>query len=394
MAYGLTVRDTIDHLRDWSGGNAGTNSEANIRRAIQLGMLDLSEPRSWVSFSKLHRVFLQAPYSTGTITYDHTGGSSERLLTLASGTFPADMITDATGWDVVVGNVVSRVSKYLSTTTVQLDSTLNFGADIAAGTSYQVLKSRYLLPADFRCLDDGVAENLWYARYVQPYEWLFQHNVVSSAGPPSVWTITGDDLNRYRMMMLVSPAPAEAETLDMWYQRKPRDLIFSGYNAREYAGTVSVSSTTVTGTGTSFSSGMVGSIIRFGTTNSQVPDGRLGVNPYSSERIITAYTSTTSITIDSAPDVAVSGMKYVVSDPIDIDPSMEAAFMRGCEYQLAVIKKASSAEQDRTLSAYMMAKDSAYGSDRKVYALRYAGDGGSSVGRALGNMGYTSTVVD
>ncbi len=394
MGYGLTVRDVIDHLRDWSGGNSGVNSENNIRHAIQLAMVDLVEPRPWTYYSKLYRIFLQAPYSTGTITYDHTGGTSERLVTFSGSTLPADIAVNPSGWDLVVGDVVARVSGYLSATTLQLDENLNFGEDVAAGTSFQLLKSRYLLPEDFRCLNDGVAESLWCARYVQPYEWLQQQHIVSSSGPPSIWTIVGDDLNRYRSMMIVNPAPAEAEKLDVWYQRKARDLIFSGYNSRESIGTVSATGSTVTGSGTAFESGMIGSIMRFGATNAEIPDGRFGVEPYTDERRIVAVASATSLTLDSAVSATITNKKYVISDPIDIDPCMEPAFARGVEYNLSVLKKSSTAEQERTYGAYMVAKDAAFGSDRKAYGVRFAGDGRSGFARSLGNMRYDGTVIE
>ena len=83
---------------------------------------------------------------------------------------------------------------------------------------------------------------------------------------------------------------------------------------------------------------MVGSVIRFGTSTTK-PSGVRGLNPWQEQRIITAYTSPTQVTVDSAPGATYSNVKYVVSDPIDVRPNMIEPFLRGCEWKLSLSRR-------------------------------------------------------
>jgi len=140
--------------------------------------------------------------------------------------------------------------------------------------------------------------------------------------------------------ILFGPAPSTAQTFTATYAAKPRPLFYENY----HAGTVGISSTTVTGVDTAFDSKMVGSIIRFpdSTSKEELPTGPAGstsgaYNPYVAERTITAVASTTSLTIDATVSETVTASAYTLSDPVDLEPfAMRTAFIRLAEFYYAI----------------------------------------------------------
>lgn len=79
-------------------------------------------------------------YSTGTILYDHSGGASERLVTITGGTLPGWVNTDCA---ITIGGVRYPIASVLSTTTLTLGAssnnfTNNPGADVGPGAAYTV----------------------------------------------------------------------------------------------------------------------------------------------------------------------------------------------------------------------------------------------------------------
>lgn len=80
-------------------------------------------------------------YNTGTVSYDHTGGSSERLVTLSGGSFPAWVDTDAA---ITIAGVRYPIASVLSSTTLTLNAASstntvnNPGADVGSTSNWSV----------------------------------------------------------------------------------------------------------------------------------------------------------------------------------------------------------------------------------------------------------------
>jgi hypothetical protein len=91
---------------------------------------------------------------------------------------------------------------------------------------------------------------------------------------------------------------------------------------------------------------MVGSIIRIGTADKH-PDTLGSMNPYVDEARITAVASSTSLTVDKA--LSASGVKYVITDPVDMPPGMHNCLLSGCEYWLA---RTRNAKPDNAFAMY------------------------------------------
>ncbi|KKL20130.1 hypothetical protein LCGC14_2458560, partial [marine sediment metagenome] len=157
----LSYSDVVDACQDFLGGNATSASISDIYRCVQWAYREVSDIHSWSFLETEGRVHIKAEESSGTITYDHTGGSTyERQLTLASGNTWPSWAADAS---VLIGDAIHTVqTRHSGDQILQLDSVLNPGADVAAGTSFQIFPMWYELPQDFASFSQPMAEGtLW-----------------------------------------------------------------------------------------------------------------------------------------------------------------------------------------------------------------------------------------
>ena len=327
-----TYQDVIDHLSDWQGGIADAKLLRNIKRAILTAYRDITNARLWSYYNQRGRVTTVADYDTGTIAYTH----STRAVTLTTGTWPSWAARGVLLIDDVEYQVYSRDSS--SQITLSVNS--NPGENVASGTSYSIYQDTYTLPVDFT--EAGEFKDIENSRVldmVTPDEWLGLHNNGTTPSQPYAATIVQDPDYQGVMALRIFPPSDAVYRYDYMYRRMPRQLLTPQYNT----GTVTTSTTTVTGTSTSFTSNMLGSVIRFSSSTSTAPTGIPGANPFTAERIITAFGSTTSLTIDSALSAELTGVKYEISDPIDLEQgAMYSFFLRKCEYELGCLLNKSS----------------------------------------------------
>lgn len=263
----------------------------------------------------------------------NSGGAAENLVTLAGGTVP----TWAIYGRVNIANKFYPIQERLSGTTFTLHPTVNPGADVASGTSYEIVQDIYTLPGDLKNLDPPQGENVWWMSGMSVNEWQGAERHLRSKAE-SWWFAFGPDPNLYgSMAAYLYYIPSAAQTLRFTYRRWPRPLKYSGVEAAILAATISATAGASTATLSSavLSDLHVGSVLRFGDTSNH-PEGREGLYPYVEQKIITDVSSTT-VTLDSAVVSEHSaGTKFTVSDPLDLRESMLEAFLRGCEYKLSI----------------------------------------------------------
>jgi len=133
-----------------------------VDRVIESGLRQFYQPppsngrsHDWSFLRPIGTVTTDAPYSTGTVGYDHTGGAHERLVTLASGTWPTWAYSGSfpaapvTGVFLEVNGRSYTLDSFKSSTLVTLPAGDNPGSDIAAGTAYSISHNDYDLPDDF-----------------------------------------------------------------------------------------------------------------------------------------------------------------------------------------------------------------------------------------------------
>jgi hypothetical protein len=327
-----TFQDAVEDLLDLHEVERNGLNYRHARRAVIEALRQLSSLHHWTIYEQVTTISTVASQTSSTITFDLTGGAYERMVTLASGTWPSW----AAFGSLVIDNVVYTVEDRKSDTIITLSANSAPAADVAAGTTYTLYRDTYPLPVNFRELTQVVDTDL--DRMLSIVEGGYQHfmrsAVYQSPATPEVATIRGDQEYYGSLSLIFSPPPSSVRYYDVLYTRTPRELKIDKLNAGTVA--VTAGSTTVTGTSTAFPEDCVGSIIRFSESSTE-PTNTFGVfngaspvdNRYYAQRVITARASATSLTIDSvvSSSTALSGDAYTISDPIDIEwHSMSGAF--------------------------------------------------------------------
>lgn len=343
----LTVCDAMDAMIDMLGVATTSAPLRAIRRVVQQAVREVVAAAKTPYMQKHGRIQLRAPYETGTVVYDHTGGTYERMLTLTTGVWPSTWVEDGS---VLIDSLVCDVEAYKSTTVITLDVNLNPGADVAS-TTYSLFPRYYRLPDDFDASSNMVGEDVGHlGREIPMDEMMALMRHYTDSGTVTCYSIGGIQDLVGHLGLFVYPKADAADTIDFTYYRKPREIRYTGKDTNDSVGTLASSTTTaIVGNSTVFNTKMLGSILRMGDAT-YVPTGLSGEHPYADERMIHGFTDTTHITIDRAPSVATALAKYCVTDYIDIDPTFYDAFLARCRYDLAVLRNLPN--QSQYLSQY------------------------------------------
>lgn len=368
MAHALyTFKDLIDHLVDYVGDNATAQAVRDAKRAALDAYRDMPAWHDWSYYVGRLRIITQAPQTTGTVQYKHSSGAFPRQVILTGATWPSW----ASLGQLVIGSVPCKVAAVIDSTDLQLDIGSNPGADYPAGTTYTLCQSTYQLPCDFI----GATQFLDLKRgvpltYEPPVSWLSRQRVYQGPAAPYTYTYVTDPNSFGALAVAFFPIPDGAYPLDTIYKRRPRPVVIDQYSA----GTVSVggNSPTVSGSGTAWTSAMVGSVLRLSANGTDVPTGADGANRAAQENVITAVASATSLTVDASVPLTYSGVKYMISDPVDVeDGAMMTVLLRSCESHssIARIMKNQDAAQKAFIDALIRAKES----DRRHLGHRIPG---------------------
>ncbi len=366
-----TWSDLLDHLVDWCGANPAAEVRRDARRASLNAMRDFSTAARWSYYYQLGRIVTSAPYSTGTVEYDHTGGSSERLMTLTDGVWPSWAALGS----VVIDNVRYDVATRLSDTTVTLASSTNPGADVAAGESYTLIRDTYPMPINL----NSIGMLILVGRSIvlemdHPNTWLERQRIFHGVSEPRTYTITGSPDHVSGMALRLWPPPDDAHQMDLVYMRHPRQLKVDLVNAGKAS--LSSGSAAVTGSGaTAWSSRLVGSVFRVGVDPTKPATGWVGENPPQAERIVTAVSSTTQLTLDETVSFTAGSAYYSISDPVDVEPgAMLTGLLRCCEHQMSQARHMKDrAEVQRDYNAALILAREA---DSRYFRDEASGQGG------------------
>lgn len=322
----LTYFDLVESLIVSSFGGPQDAEQRDIRTAIHKAYAELTTIRDWSYYHVHGRVITDAPYSSGTIT------SSGTTVTLTGGTWPA---WAATGGYLKAGEQIARVSSRNSGSVLVLDSALALKADVTAAP-YQLYRTVYPLPADFRNMDEPSDEyNWWSGAYITPDQAMKLERVGNTSGAPLHWTIIKDPDSDGWAIKLIG-YPTERETIDFTYRRTARPLRYSGHESVTRAGTIARTGSSVTGTGTLFASAMAGAVLRVGDSTT-VPGPIESLTPWVSETTVVSVATNNSLATSGSGTISGS-TKYLITDPIDIAPHMQQAMDACCDYWLARIR--------------------------------------------------------
>lgn len=338
----VTYQDAIDRLLIHFDRPANERDVYLMRKAIGDTLREIGN-HAWTWYTGKFGITTEASYDTGTITYTH----STRTVTLADGTWPANAAYGSLEIDNVIYLVASRVSD--SQITLRADG--NPGANVAAGTDYCWFRESYTLPPGFVSMeepkDTAFASGGPDMLRIRKGAILAVRRLYSAApvSCPAYCTIERDP-RREGKVLAVAPPPSEARTYEFIYRRAPRVPVTAKYSTG--TATAVNASTSVTGSGTTWSSRHIGCVLRMSETAGIEPTGPYGsrrqsgaldvfYNPAALTRVIIAVPNATTLTLDTAADVDLSAMSYTISDPLDVDwEACGEYFDRLAEYMFAV----------------------------------------------------------
>jgi hypothetical protein len=364
-----TFRDAVDYIADTLDVDLTGRQGRLARRCVEDAYREFTKLHQWSYYQASGFIETIEPISDGTIAYDHTGGSDERLLTLSDATWPADL----RGYRILIDEKSYPIGESLSTTTAVLFESRNPGADIAAGTSYHLFKCEYELPSDFS-QQGGLVElqSGWYPwpQYVpiqEGLEWLTADQYPQDS--PELYTLHFSDHFLGETVLQLFPPPATVRRYDFSYRRIPASLQQFGTLTEYYEGTVTGSNGefTLTGAGTAWDSRMLGCVLRLPeATSIERPTGRIGsdesVNPFAFQAIVESVESATGITLDRALEADYTDTPYTVGSYLDLAAdAMLNCFWRLSEYHYAMgatrLKKVVDERYDKFRMALSLAKE-------------------------------------
>lgn len=355
----MTYKDALDHAEAFTGGGTDTRNQNQIYAAVQDAYSHISHKRAWKYLQRFERINTIASYSTGTVDFDLTGGATvERQLTLASGTWPA---LAADGW-VRIASVDYEIERRISDTIVQLSERAAPTADVAAGTAYTFWKDSYRFSSTVvELLFSPSHQDFYGMEQMDMGEWMEMRTRSNAGGIPTHYAV-GAHPNYGYWGIFLYPYPTTARAINIMAHHRARTLFITGDATADNTQTVTSSSTTVTGSSTSFdTTNHVGSIIRFSANASDAPTGLDGRTRFAAERRIVAVASTTSLTIDSAYTAA-TGVKYVISDPVDLHEGMIPVFKATINREMG--NKQRSKDMNRIEAIYRQGIVEAFEADR------------------------------
>lgn len=349
----FTYEDAVSYLLNSEQFDRSTYAHRQALWAIQKAYRDFPNRHRWSYFQRRGQIHTVETQATGTVVYDQTGGTYERELTLSGATWPT--VDDVRLYKIIIGQNTYEIEDVKSTTVLTLSALSNPGQDVAS-TSYTLFKSKFHLPVSFRKMASPLLDlgRSYALGHVEPDELLEHLRGNWQPQEPNVYTIKNGGETYGGFLVEMAPPPNQSRTWDYIFEASPRPLKIERYAT----GTVSTDgTTTVSGTGTSWTSKMVGSIIRFPASGTTPPGGIAGgivnisgtdteLDPFDEQRVVVDVTATNSLTVDVAVSTR-TGVGYTISDPIDMEPgTMASAFLRLCEAEFARFAKMDRTERN------------------------------------------------
>ena len=372
----VTYQDAVEHVVDAFDLSTSARGFRHAKRAVLEAYREVASSHRWAYLNRNIVVITSAPITTGTITYTH----STRTVTFTSGVVPAD----AEQWRIRIEGATYEIeSGTESSTSVVLTENGNPGANVSSGTSYTLLRSTYNLPISVRKISQIFDEtgNVRLSLYSED-EVHYQSMAQGTTGTPARVSVRGTGDYYSTSQLVFGPAPSAARKYSVTCLVDPRPLKTYKYNTGTLdclAGAVAVS-----GNGTVFASSHVGALIRTHNDSTNAPTAKYGGldgdYPYAYQRVISAVGGTIALTIDAAFDAsqALSGEKYVISDPVDIDTSsMLNWFYRNCEFHYSRLN--SREDRDEREAAAQRALSLARAADGRTLERSSALGGGNGM---------------
>lgn len=360
-----TFDDAVQYGLQYLGsGNAATNEAVvSAKRAAVQSLDTIATEAEWSYYLREARITTEAPYSTGTVQYV----ASTRALTLAGGTWP----TWAASGLILISDQWYEVESRDSDTVLTLRSGAAPTGDISTDTAFIIYQEQYDLPDDFARMMEPVVHRQNYLKILSPHEILVQRSISPSSGTPLFASITGKRTGRQGIVLRIWPMPSGNEVIHYLYRRHPSSP--NVYQLSDGSVTTTAGSTTVTGTGTSWTSALVGCVLRIGTDSINKPGSVVDPYPAQHEAYIESVASATSLVLSSAPNFTAERRAYLISSAIDLDERVLGdLYERAICLRLALDRKMDPGLRQLAQADYLselrdsLARDSRDRSDRAM----------------------------
>ena len=205
---------------------------------------------------------------------------------------------------------------------------------------------RTLLPENVKTIDTLISDNTGaLLHYLPPHDYLQLRANTTGTAEPFYYTILRSETYPNRYEIKFTDDPIDGLLYYYTYRYSPPPIKYMGYESAARTGTIATTSgsAAVTGTSTEFPEDAVGRVLRVGTaTDSPEPIGSL--TTYRHEYKISARASDTGITLGENAAATGSGLKYCLTDQIDVFPQMWSACLSAVEMWYARMAGKSAAE--------------------------------------------------
>lgn len=319
-----TAQDIVAYLLATTGGGAQDGEHAAVRQAVIHGVREVMQCKNWLWHTVTGSFTTIQIQTTGSITAGST------VITVA----------DATGF--VPGRVVS-VSAHYFPTPIRIASvngnavTVDVAANQTASGITVMPQTYYDLPGDLKDIDTLVTNTVGTLHtYISPQEWQRLEINTRGAGEPYYYTLMRSDSNPDVWQVRFVGVPVNGTVVHYTYRVRPKPIKYMGYERITRQGTVQMTGSAVTGTGTAFPLDCAGAVIRFGSGGMEA-EAQGATIPYLLERDITAVASATALTVDNAAPNLPANTKYAITDLINASPTMYTAVLAACEMWYARI---------------------------------------------------------
>ncbi len=342
----LTYRDVIDHLIDvFNFDGKDVNDVARkIRRAVRESCNTLHAVHNWDYFIRTGMITSTVPYMTGTVAYN----STTRQFTLTGGVWPAD----AEFGSILVNKSRFECQRRVSNTVLEMDPQQCPATDIPAGTTYQWVRQRYLLPFDVSDIIEITDTRLLstMAR-TSPEDNFWRSEAWYTNGSPATWCMVQSRRRPGRWEVWLGAAPVDVRQYRYLYS--PRWATNEIEELSE--GTVSVSGDVATFSAPVLNERCIGAVLRI-SSNANRPTNLIGrydrtdrdqviniLNPFQYERLIQDVTSTTTAVLSESIPAGVSAKAFTISSFVDVNrEGMEDYLYRLAEFKTLQLMRADA----------------------------------------------------
>lgn len=316
----FTLHDLVHRLTLRTGSTPTDRTLAMFSRAIQDAIRGLPGKHDWRYFNRQSR-FVSSASVDLSISYDHTGGAHERLVTVTDGALPAD----ASFGELRIGESSYRVMNRITDSLCTLEPDFCLTEDMTGGATWtrrayqfsrEMLKINYVRNItrglDLSFLPSSLTYTDSYHCTGYPHHFTYQNHNGSFGVSEFILTPSPTLSEVYEVSGTVSPLI-------------PRINYISGTNAA-----ATIDSDTVTSASASFDKSLVGTVFRL-SRDSTPPTG-YNYEDWYFQAFVVEVTNATTLKLSELIPETVTGRGYSISSPIDAESSVMLEYLEDEAY--------------------------------------------------------------